>query len=153
MSVVDLSDEDTVAILAETFTESLSSIEDKTRKVAVLKRLHELLLSSAPQHYIYEAISGCDELQVIRVGRDQRVYCRLVMGIPHRNTQHNVLFVFYGDPHEYRSSKLATFDEAARQRMREVTSFDSVDSVEVYLDDMNAFTAADIKDRIDRLHG
>jgi len=48
VSVVDLSDEETVAILAETFTESLSDIGDKTRQVAVLKRLHELLDSSTP---------------------------------------------------------------------------------------------------------
>lgn len=153
MSVVKLSDEETVAILAEAFVESLASIEDKTRTVAVLKRLYELLDSSTPQHYIYETVEGCDELQVIRVGRDQRVFCRLVMGIPHGDKHYNILFVFYVDPHRYRSDQLATFDGAAEQRLSEVTSFDAVDDVQKYLDELNAFTAKDIKDRIDRLKG
>jgi hypothetical protein len=48
VSVVDLSDEETVAILAETFTERLSDIGDKTRQLAVLKRLHTLLDSTSP---------------------------------------------------------------------------------------------------------
>jgi hypothetical protein len=113
VSVVELSDEETVAILAETFTERLSDIGDKTRQVAVLKRLHTLLDSTSPQHYIYETVEGCDELQVIRVGSDQRIFCRLVMGIPHGNEHYNVLFVFYVDPHQYRPQQLSRFDAAA----------------------------------------
>lgn len=151
MSVVELSDEETVAILAESFTESLSNVRDKTRKAAVLKRLHELLDSSSPQHYIYETVEGCEELQVVRVGGDQRIFCRLVMGIPHGDKQYNVLFVFYLDPHQYRPDQLATFDEAAKRRLDEVTSFDAVDAVDDYLDEMNAFTAADLRERIDQL--
>jgi hypothetical protein len=46
--IIELSDEDTLAILAETFTESLAGLRDTTRQVAVLKRIHELLDSSAP---------------------------------------------------------------------------------------------------------
>ena len=153
MSVVELSDEENVVILAETFTESLSDIGDKTRKIAVLKRLHELLDSSSPQHYIYETVEGCDELQVIRVGGDQRIFCRLVMGIPHDDKHYNVLFAFHVDPHQYRPDQLSAFDNAAEQRLQEVTSFDGVDAVDEYLDERNAFTAPDIKDRIDRLEG
>lgn len=153
MSVVELSDEENVAILAETFAESLSDIGDKTRQVAVLKRLHELLDSSTPHHYIYETVEGCDELQVIRVGGDQRIFCRLVMGIPHGDKHYNVLFVFDVDPHQYRPDKLARFDEAAGQRLDEITSFDAVDDVDDYLAEMNAFRAEEIRDRIDRLKG
>lgn len=153
MGVVELSDEENVAILAETFTESLSDIEDKTRTIAVLKRLHELLDSSSPQHYIYETVEGCDDLQVIRVRGDQRIFCRLVMGIPHGDKHYNVLFVFYVDPHQYRPNQLATFDEAAEQRLDEITSFDAIDAVDDYLDEMDAFTTEEIKDRIDRLDG
>lgn len=151
MSVVELSDEENVAILAETFVESLSDIGDRTRKIAVLKRLFELLDSNSPQHYIYETLEGCDELQVIRVGGDQRVFCRLVMGIPHGDKHYNVLFVFYVDPHEYRPNRLTTFDHVASQRLDEITSFDAVEAVDDYLDDMNAFIAEDIEERIDRL--
>ncbi|ACV11864.1 hypothetical protein Huta_1691 [Halorhabdus utahensis DSM 12940] len=151
MSVVELSDEENVAILAETFTEGLSDIGDKTRQLAVLKRLHELLDSTTPQHYIYETVEGCSELQVIRVGGDQRIYCRLVMGIPHGDKHYNVLFVFYVDPHQYRPDRLTRFDQAAEQRLEEITSFEGVDAVDDYLEAMDAFTADDIRQRIDRL--
>ncbi|MCU4799806.1 hypothetical protein OB920_05435 [Halobacteria archaeon HArc-gm2] len=151
MSVVELSDEENVAILAETFTESLSDIGDKTRQAAVLKRLHELLDSDTPQHYIYETVAGCDELQVIRVGGDQRIFCRLVMGIPHGDKYYNVLFVFYVDPHQYRPDQLATFDDAAEQRLGEITEFHTVDAVDDYLDEMNAFTPVEIRERIELL--
>ena len=153
MSVVELSDEENVAILAETFTESLSDIGDKTRQIAVLKRLHELLDNSTPQHYIYETVEGCDELQVIRVGGDQRIFCRLVMGIPHGDKHYNVLFVFYVDPHQYRPDQLARFDEAAEQRLDEITSFDAVDDVDDYLEEMDGFRAEEIGDRIEQLEG
>lgn len=153
MSVVELSDDETVAILAETFTNGLSDLGDRSRQVAVLKRIHQLLDSSAPQHFIYETVQGCDELEVIRAGDDLRIFCRLVMGIPEGDKQYNVLFVFYVDPHEYRAQQLATFDVAAEQRLIEVTSFDDVDDVSGYLDEMNAFTSEEIGDRIDRLQG
>jgi hypothetical protein len=125
--VVELSDEETVAVLAETFTESLSDLGDRTRRVAVLKRIHDLL--------------------------DQRIFCRLVMGIPADEKHYNVLFVFYVDPHRYRPGTLARFDEAAKRRLEEATSFDTVASVDEYLDANGAFTADDIQTRIDRLVG
>lgn len=153
MRVVELSDEETVAILSETFAESLADIRDKTRQIAVLKRLHKLLDSGAPQHYIYESLEGYDELQVIRVGGDQRMYCRLVMGIPHEDQHYNVLFVFDVDRHQYRSDQLATLDLAAEQRLDEITTVETLDALEDYLDGMDAFSAQEIKERIDRLEG
>lgn len=153
MSVVELSDEDTVAILSETFVESLAEIRDKTRQIAVLKRLHGLLDSSAPQHYIYESLEGFDELQVIRVGGDQRIYSRLIVGLPHEDQHYNVLFVFDVGQHQYRPDQLATFDSAAKQRLDEITAVETIDALEDYLDEMDAFSAEDIKERIDRLEG
>jgi hypothetical protein len=151
VSVIELSDEETVAILAETFIESLADLRDKTRQVAVLKRIHALLDSSAPQHFIYETVQGCDELQVIRVGGDRRIYCKLVLGVPAGDEHYNVLFVFYVDPHNYDAQQLATFDAAADERLREVTSFDDVEDVQAYLDRMNAFSTEEIEERIDQL--
>lgn len=151
MSVVELSDEENVAILAETFVESVSDVGDKTRQTAVLKRLHRLLASDTPQRYVYETVAGCDELQVIRVGDDQRIFCRLVTGVPHGDERYNVLFVFYVDPHRYHPDRLAAFDEAAQQRLEEITSFEDVGPVDEYLESTNAFTAGEIQDRIDRL--
>lgn len=49
----------------------------ESRQVAVLKRIHELLDSSAPQHFIYETLQG-HKVQVIRAGGDRRIYCTLV---------------------------------------------------------------------------
>lgn len=151
MSVVELSDEENVVILAQTFTDSLADLDDRPRQVAVLKRIYELLDSSAPQHYIYETVQGCDELEVIRVGRDRRIFCRLVMGIPKGDKEYNVLFVFYVDTHNYRSAQLRTFDDAARQRLQEVTRLEDVGDVEAYLEELNTFRAEEIKERIDRM--
>jgi hypothetical protein len=98
-------------------------------------------------------VEGYDELQVIRVGSDQRIFCRLVMGIPNGDQPYNVLFVFYVDPHQYRPEQLARLDAAAEQRLDEITSFDAVDAVEDYLEEMDAFTAEEVQDRIERLDG
>ena len=94
MSVVELSDEVNVVILAQTFTDSLADLDDRPRQMAVLKRIYELLDSSAPQPYIYETVQGCDELEVIRVGGDRRIFCRLVMGIPKGDKEYNVLYSY-----------------------------------------------------------
>ena len=151
MSVVELSDEENVAILAETFTDSLADLGDRTRQLAVLKRLYELLDSKTPQYFIYEIVTGCEELQVIRAGDDLRIFCRLVVGIPEGNKHYNVLFVFYTDPHRYDQGTLQRLDAAARERLETLGALNELDSVEQYLDEQNAFTAADIKQRIDRL--
>lgn len=151
MSVVDLSDEETVAILAETFTESLADLGDATRQISVLKRLQQLLESHTPKRYIYETVSGTNGLQVVRAGGDLRIYCRLVLGLPANDEQYNVLFAFYVDPHDYRGEQLSRFDRAAQHRLDQISSFDSVGAIERYLDDVNAFEAADFRDRIERL--
>lgn len=143
MSVVELSDEENVAILAETFTGSLTDLRDRSRQLSVLTRIHRLLGSSAPQRYIYEFVRGCDELEVVRAGDDLGIFCSLAMGIPGGDEHYNVLLAFYVDPHEYPTQQLTTFDAAAEQRLREVTSFDDVEDVGDYLEEMNAFSAED----------
>ncbi len=88
---------------------------------------------------------------MIRAGDDRRIFCRLVIGVPHGSDRYNVLFVFYVDRHEYGSQNLQRLDAATRQRLRDLRSFDSVESVERYLETHHAFTATQIADRIDRL--
>lgn len=73
------------------------------------------------------------------------------MGIPPADAQYNVLFAFYVDPHEYRPGTLDRFDRAAQRRLDQITSFADVAGVDAYLDDANAFIAADVRDRIERL--
>lgn len=75
------------------------------------------------------------------------------MGIPHGDKHYNVPFVFCVDPHQYRSDQLARFDEAADQRLDEITSFDAVEAVDESLEEVDAFTAEEIERRIEQLDG
>ncbi|WP_455448143.1 hypothetical protein [Natrinema thermotolerans] len=150
MSRVPLSDEETYAILAPEFTDCLGDLGDKTRELKTLKRIHKLLASDAPERYIYERPTGTDELQIVRVGGDLRIYCRLVMGVPENDTMYNVLYCFYLDPHKYATSDLERFDEVAKAHARTLKGFEEPGQVSDYLEDHNAFSAADLKARIDR---
>lgn len=116
----------------------------------MLKRIHAVLESASPQYFIEERVEGCEELQVIRAGNDLRIYCRLVLGIPRVNKEYNVLYALYVDPHEYRSAVLQRLDDAAKDLLTEATSLDDVTDVEAYLEEMHAFYAEDIQERIDR---
>ena len=73
------------------------------------------------------------------------------MGLPKGDKEYNVLFVSYVDTHNYRSAQLRTFNDAARQRLQEVTRLRDVGDVEAYLEELKAFTAEEIKERIDRI--
>jgi len=150
VQVVDLSDEETVAILTPKFTESLADLDDKSRQLAVLKRLHTILASDAPQRYIYESVTGCEELEVIRAGGQLRILCLLCLGIPDGDAEYNILYCFYVDPHNYRQDQLYRLDETAAERLREIRRLDTVAAVDAHLDEYDAFTAADLQARIDR---
>lgn len=150
MSRVPLSDEETYAIFAPTFVDSLGDLGDKTRELATLKQIHKVLASDAPERYIYEQPAGVDELQIIRVGSDLRIYCRLVMGVPEEDTMYNVLYCFYLDPHNYNRDDLRRFDEVSKMRARTLKGFETPGHVTEYLEENNAFSAEDLKDRIDR---
>jgi len=150
VQVVDLSDEETVAILTPKFTESLANLNDKSRQLAVLKRLQTVLASEAPQRYIYESVTGCEELEVIRVGGQLRILCLLCLGVPDGDEEYNILYCFYVDPHEYRRDQLYRLDEVAEEQLREIRALETIDAVDAYLDEYDAFTAADIRTRIDR---
>jgi len=68
--------------------------------------------------------------------------------IPRKYTH---LFVFYTHPHRYDQRTIQRLDAAVRERLETLGTLDELDSVEQYLDDQNAVTAPDIKQRIDRL--
>lgn len=149
MSVVPLSDEENYAIFTESYGKSMAGL-GRDQQLQVLKRLYKTLDSDAPQHYIYETVEGCDELEVIRAGNSLRIYCRLVMGVPHGNKTYNVLFVFYVDDHNYRSGDLERFDERAEERLVNLTDLSSVDDVDAYLEEHDAKQAEFLKKQIDR---
>jgi hypothetical protein len=148
--VVDLSDEETVAILTESFTDSLADLNDKHRQLTVLNRLQTVLASSSPQRYIYETVEGCEKLEVIRTGNQLRILCLLKMGVPDGNEEYNILYCFYVDPHTYNPDRLQRLDDVSEQKLDEINSLDSVPAVDAYLDRYDAFTESDIQDRIDR---
>lgn len=146
---VSLSDEENYAIFPETFGNSLQLLDADDQR-QVLKRLLKVLESDAPQRYIYETVSGCEELQVIRAGDYLRILCRLVMGIPHEDKTYNVLFVFFVDNHKYRNAVLQRLDDAAARRLRILTDFSTVADVDDYLDEHNAKQAEFLRKRLDR---
>lgn len=150
MRSIRISSEENYVIFAEECTDSLRDLNDKSEQLRVLKRIYSLLDGSSPQHYIYETIEGCDELEVIRVGGNLRIFCRLVMGIPNGDKAYNILFAFYIDPHTYDQRRLQRLDGAARVKLGEINELRTVDDVDDYLEAMNAFTTEDVKARIDR---
>lgn len=137
MSRVPLSTEENRVILTETFGDALADLE-REEQVRIIKKLHEMLASDYPEHFIYETVEGCNELAVIRIGKLLRIYCRLVMGIPHGNKEYNVLFAFTVSKHKYRDAVLQRFDARARERLENVTDLSSVDDVEDYLEQHDA---------------
>lgn len=146
---VPLSDEENYAIFPDTFGDSLRLL-DADDQVQVLKRLLTMLESDAPQRYIYETVTGCEELQVIRAGDYLRILCRLVMGVPHEDKMYNVLFVFFVDDHKYRNAVLQRLDDVAATRLRILTDFSTVDDVDDYLDEHNAKQAEFLREQLDR---
>lgn len=147
--MVSISDEENRVILAEKFGSGMGNLGSQEQR-HVLNRLCTLLDSSSPQHFIYETVEGCDELEVIRAGEYLRIYVRLVMGIPDGNKRYNILFVFFVDKHKYRSATLHHLDEAAEQRLEEITGLSSVPDVEDYLTEHNALAHEDVQERLER---
>lgn len=150
MNEVPLSDEENRLILTERFGKSLRALDDKSRQLRVLNRIHALLDSVHPQHFIYETLTGTDKLQIIRAGDDLRIYCRLVMGVPEDDKLYNVLYCFHVTPHQYGRTDLGQFDSVAKAKMKKLKGYEQPREVTRYLDEEDAFSAADLKERIDR---
>lgn len=123
---------------------------DKTEQLQVFKRVYTTLDSNSPDYFIYEALEGHEELEVIRAGEYLRIYCRLVMGIPQGTKMYNVLFLFYVDKHRYRSAVTRRFDRRAADRVDSVTGLETVDDVEEFLEENDAEDADYLAERINR---
>lgn len=144
MSVVEIRDEENLAVLSDEFVESMQSLDRGTEQKHVLKEIRKLIGSNAPSRFVYEVPKGCDVLEVLR-GTDQlRVYCKLVEGVPRQNRTYNLLFLFYVDKHEYRKRKLDDMDEAARRQVERIEELRSLDSVETYLEQRQALDEDDL---------
>lgn len=140
---VKLTDDTNVAVFTRRFENSVSSYTN--RETRVFKRIYRALSSDSPQREVEKTYSNCEELQQLREGDLLRIYCRLVRKLP----DYNVLYVFEVDKHKYRD--LQTFDEQAKQAVREVQKRTTVGGIEDYLDERNTFTASDVERIIEDL--
>lgn len=147
MSSVPLNDEESVAIFTDTFTKSFAKL-DGTEQRRVLKRVHTVLESSAPERYIYEIPTGCDYLEIVREGNTLRLYTKLVTGVPPGNKAYNIFYLFYVDKHKYRQGELVRFDEAAKKALGRAT-MQGLIQLKGYLKEHRALDADDVQQLLD----
>jgi len=108
-----------------------------TMQEEVISRLLSIVTSEAPpSSFIYEEIANLD---IIRVGRQCRLYTKVVDEIPRGNTEYHVIYLFFIDPtHDYTHRTLAEYNFSTERRVQEVTALQTVPDVEEYLDDHDA---------------
>ena len=145
MSRVPLSSDETAGVFADSFASSLDDLglNDTCR---VWNRLETVFSSpTPPSHFIYEPVSGAEELEVIRVGGDIRIYAKIVEDIPN----YDIVNLFYVHQHDYTDWGL--YDHAAQQRVREIRGLCSVSEVEEFLELHNTLYLEDIRDIYDEI--
>lgn len=144
MSVVEIRDEENLAVLSDEFVESMRRLDRGTEQKHVLKEIRKLVSSNTPSRFVYEVPEGCDVLEVLRGTDHIRVYCKLVEGVPRQNRTYNLLFLFYVDKHKYREQKLNDMDEAAKRQIERIEEYQSLDGVEEYLEQRQALDEDDL---------
>lgn len=131
MAVVELDDDETVVIFTDRSIETIRGL-DGTQQETILSRLLTVVQSEAgPSHFIYEQVSGCEELEVIRAGDTLRIFCKVVEDIP----RYNIIYVFEVDPHDYREADLRRFDRAACDKVEEIQARTTPEAIEEYVQD------------------
>lgn len=144
MNVVEIRDEENLAVLSDEFVDSMRRLDSGTQQRQVLKELRKVVRSDTPRRFVYEVPEGCDVLEVLRGTDKLRVYCKLVEGVPRKNATYNLLFLFYVDEHRYRREKLVEMDDAARRQVERIEECSSLDAVETYLEQRQALDAEDL---------
>lgn len=150
MSVVEIRDEENLAVLSDEFVESMGRLDTGTEQKYVLKEIRKVVESTTPRRFVYEVPEGCDVLEVLRGTDRLRIYCKLVEGVPRQDATYNLLFLFYVDEHEYRERKLTEMDEAARRQVERIEECETLDAVEAYLDRRQALDEEDLTTLIER---
>lgn len=138
MTVVEISDEENLAVLSDKFVESMARLDGGTEQRYVLKEIRKIIESNTPRRFVYEVPEGCDTLEILRGTDHLRIYCKLVEEIPRENKTYNLLLLFYVDRHNYRSQKLQNMDSVARSEIERIEKFRSLDAVERYLEQQQA---------------
>ncbi len=146
MSRVPLSDEETRVIFTEEVATNLAAL-DKTDRTAVISRLINIVTNDAPpSSFVHESVG---DLDIIKTGKQGRLYTKVVDGIPGGNAEYHIVFLFYLDTtHEYRRADLAEYTTAAAQKLSEATQLETVSDVETYLRDNDALDATDLQELI-----
>lgn len=150
MSVVEIRDEENLAVLSDEFVKSMERLDSGTEQKYVLKEIRKVVRSNTPRRFVYEVPEGCDLLEILRGTDKLRIFCKLVEGIPQQNGTYNLLFLFYVDEHKYRTQKLSEMDEAAQRQVKQIKACETLDAVETYLGRRQALDSEDLTALIDR---
>lgn len=150
MSIVEIRDEENLAVLSDEFVHSMRKLDRGTEQKYVLKEIRKVIESNTPCRYIYEIPEGCDVLEILRGTDPLRIYCKLAEGVPQRNKTYNLLFLFYVDDHKYRERKLAEMDTAAKRQIEQIEAYRSLEAVDEYLDQRQALDGDDLTELIER---
>lgn len=127
MSRVPLSGDTKVTIFADEFSRNLAKL-DHDQTCQVWNRLCTIHTSMAPtRRFIHEQVTGAEELEVIRVGDQLRIYCKLVDGVP----DYEIINVFSVHKHDYRG--WAPYDRAAQRRVEEIRLREEADDIDGFL--------------------
>lgn len=147
MSRVPLSDNETRVIFAGECESNLAALEGREQR-AVLNRLLSIVENpSNPSAFVHERIQNLD---IITVGDQIRLYSRVVEDIPQGDSVFHVIYIFYiDDDHDYRNHELSTYSVDAQNLVEIVTAFELVSDVEEYFEEMNALDADDLRDLLD----
>lgn len=143
MSPIPLSDEDTRVIFSDEALDRLDRLEGSQQKQLLRRLLSIVEAETPPSAHVYEKIQNLD----IFAAGSIRVYSRVVENIPRGNTMYHIISIFFIDEgHDYPHTKLATYNAVAQERVDRLTSLESVDDVEAYLERMDALDEDDLRD-------
>lgn len=149
MNVVEIRDEENLAVLSDEFVDSMRGLDSGTEQKHVLKEVRKVVGSNTPSRFVYEVPEGCDVLEVLRGTDHLRIYCKLVKGIPPTNATYNLLFLFYVDRHRYRNQKLEDMDQAAKRQIERIEAYQSLNAVEEYLEQRQALNEDELTQLIE----
>lgn len=144
MTVVEISDEENLAVLSDEFVESVGRLDTGTEQRYVLKEIRKVIESNTPRRFVYEVPEGCDTLEILRGADHLRIYCKLIEEVPRQNKTYNLLLLFYVDRHNYRSQKLHDMDNVAQSEIERIEAFRSLDAVEQYLEQRQALDEGEL---------
>jgi len=100
-----------------------------------------------PTSFRYERINNLD---ILRVTDQCRVYTKMVEDIPQDEKVYHVIFVLYIDEsHEYNQADLATYSKYAEDRLEDLAELATIQDVDEYFERHDALSADDLREMLD----